>query len=370
MTAPNCPVTTFADNFTKKCETTCQGSTLLYADPVSKFCVATCPENYYAVNDTTGLGGICNLTCIVPLWADNSTIKCTGRCAAGTYGVSTLMPGGYHIGICEKECPSGQFARDADNLCVSDCGPGLWGDTSTRFCQISPWSCPSGYYANNVSNRCVLPADCQLVGVTQFVADNSTNECVSGCPLTTPRNYADMNKHLCVALCPISYFGENNTLQCLQTCKNPATNVYYESYADSQLRICVTICSADPTPTFGENSTFTCVEALSCPASTWADDDVYNRQCVPICPPPNTRNANAQKYSDDTTKTCVVTCPWNYYGSMYTGNGVCVSLCDVNTLFADNYSKTCVPTCPSSQGTFGDQDTRTCVDVCPINYFA
>lgn len=49
---------------------------------------------------------------------------------------------------------------------------------------------------------------------------------------------------------------------------------------------------------------------------------------------------------------------------------MCVSQCDVDTLFADNYTTTCVPTCPSSQGTFGDQDTRTCVDVCPINFYA
>jgi hypothetical protein len=89
-----------------------------------------------------------------------------------------------------------------------------------------------------------------------------------------------------------------------------------------------------------------------------------------MCPPPNTRAGNLQEYADNTTQSCVVSCPQNYYGSMYTGVGMCVSLCDINTLFADNYTKTCVSTCPSSQATFGDQNTRTCVDVCPLNYYA
>jgi len=105
VTAPNCPADTFADNFTTKCETTCQGTTLLYADPVSKFCVATCPKDYYAVN-LTGLGGVCRRTCLVPLWADNLTITCTARCSAETYGVNTTV-GGITTGVCQTECPSG-----------------------------------------------------------------------------------------------------------------------------------------------------------------------------------------------------------------------------------------------------------------------
>lgn len=342
---------------------------MLYADPVSRFCVATCPNGYYAAN-VTGLGGICSLNCTVPLWADNATITCTSVCTTGTYGVNDTGTG---FGKCEKQCPSGQFARDTVNQCVSDCGPGRWGNTLNRVCETSPFSCPDGYYANNVSNLCVVPKSCQLVGATQYVADNSTKECKPGCPLTTPRNYADMSEFLCVALCPIGYYGENNTLKCLTECKNPTTLAYYGSFADWQNRICVAICSASNTPTFGETTTYTCVEALSCPAGTWAEDAVYSRRCVPVCPPPNTLGAgNLRKYADNTTKECVVTCPSNYFGSTQSGVGMCVSLCEVNTLFADNQTTTCVPLCPSTPapGTFGDQNLRTCVDVCPINFYA
>lgn len=81
---------------------------------------------------------------------------------------------GYSEGICESRCRAGEFARDSDNLCVFDCEPGLWGDTFTRKCLTAPGQCPDGYYANNVSNLCVVPMDCQLVGSTQYVADNST----------------------------------------------------------------------------------------------------------------------------------------------------------------------------------------------------
>jgi hypothetical protein len=115
-----------------------------------------------------------------------------------------------------------------------------------------------------------------------------------------------MDKQLCVALCPIAKFGDNTTLKCLDECKDYSTGNYRGEFADSQLRLCVEICSSSPTPTFGENDTYTCVEAFECPTGTWAEDTVYNRQCRPICPPPNTLGkGNVQKYSDNTTTKCV-----------------------------------------------------------------
>ena len=47
---------------------------------------------------------------------------------------------------------------------------------------------------------------------------------------------------------------------------------------------------------------------------------VYNRQCRPICPPPNTNSmGNAQMYADNLTKTCVEICPTFSYADLSSG---------------------------------------------------
>ena len=55
-----------------------------------------------------------------------------------------------------------------------------------------------------------------MVGGVQYVADNTTKKCVIKCPVinSTFINYADMQKFLCVARCPNSYYGFNTTLRC------------------------------------------------------------------------------------------------------------------------------------------------------------
>jgi hypothetical protein len=77
---------------------------------------------------------------------------------------------------CEQNCPSG-FARTTDNVCVADCGPGLFGDPIKRLCTADPNECSDGYYANDVDHLCVLPADCETV-TTHYFAQNSSKTCV------------------------------------------------------------------------------------------------------------------------------------------------------------------------------------------------
>jgi len=59
-----------------------------------------------------------------------------------------------------------------------------------------------------------------------------------------------MQKFLCVARCPNSYYGFNTTLRCELTCKF-SNNTYEGSYADAQLSICVAICAGYPKSTYG-----------------------------------------------------------------------------------------------------------------------
>jgi len=101
VTARNCTAGTFGDNNTKKCESDCQGPTLLYADSVTKECVDVCQPRYYALNSSVNIG-ICSLTCPLPLWADNITKRCEPQCSPLTYGVNwtdTVTPT-YHFGTC------------------------------------------------------------------------------------------------------------------------------------------------------------------------------------------------------------------------------------------------------------------------------
>lgn len=184
---------------------------------------------------------MCSLFCPENLWADNLTITCTTKCSASTYGVNytgswTTFNDSYsYFGICQTECPDGQFARDADNLCVFDCGPNLWGDSLSKTCKTSPFDCPTGYYANNLTNLCVVSLNCSYnMSSLQHIADNLTKTCVAKCPSinSTYINYADLNKKLCVARCPQGYYGQNDTLNCQTTCTYPTSATYDGSFAD------------------------------------------------------------------------------------------------------------------------------------------
>ncbi len=83
---------------------------------------------------------------------------------------------------------------------------------------------------------CVISTGCSINVGVQYVADNLTKYCVSGCP-STVHNYADMIKKLCVAVCPYNKYGDNNTLTCIDSCKTGGS--YNGEFADPQLRICV-----------------------------------------------------------------------------------------------------------------------------------
>lgn len=243
VTALNCSDGYYADNITHQCIDDCPGPILFYADNVTKQCVSLCQLGWYALNVTAGRG-ICSLNCPQNLWADNKTVTCTPRCSANTYGVNytgswnSFNNSFSYYGICQNECPTGQFARDFDNVCVFDCGPNLWGDTLSKTCKISPFDCPQGYYADNTSHLCVVPLNCSKVSNNQSVADNLTKTCVEKCP-DTVHNFADMAKFLCVARCPFGFFGHNTTLVCQTNCTYPDISTYDGSFADPQLNICV-----------------------------------------------------------------------------------------------------------------------------------
>jgi hypothetical protein len=88
-----------------------------------------------------------------------------------------------------------------------------------------------------------------------------------------------------------------------------------------------------------------------------------NRRCLAAC-----RTTGPTRYSHDPTKTCVNTCPSNYYGQVVSGVGICQTVCS-GSFYGDNATNLCVNPCPS--GTYGDPTTtKMCLKECRDGYFA
>lgn len=133
-----------------------------------------------------------------------------------------------------------------------------------------------------------------------------------------------------------------------------------------------------------DDSTYSCV--MSCPSTLYPYLDASTKRCVSACPenvnffgylPTGTTTAGncvnpcpPGYFSDNTTRTCVLTCPSNYFAE--TENNTCSSSCsEINGHFADNVNHLCVPVCPYSPSydSYGDKYTRRCVTVCNVSDF-
>ncbi len=117
-----------------------------YADVyVTKRCVLTCPDTYYA-DSSTGTG-LCVSTCAGTYrFRDNSTKNCVSICSliSVTFGDSIAD-------MCVYQCPIGYYAQqDANRRCVQTCADGSWANKVTRICILNPLvECPSGTWADN-----------------------------------------------------------------------------------------------------------------------------------------------------------------------------------------------------------------------------
>jgi len=152
-----CPGSTYAENTTKTCESTCTSG---YSDPVSKYCVARCPSN--------------------PLSFGYNSV-CYSTCPADTFG--NQLYGDYGSQTCQASCPVVEgvvyFADPTTLTCVAVCpiSSNLWGDTNIFVCQAT---CIDNEYRNPAIQQCVAvcPSDPELY------ADDSTGNCVQVCPGT------------------------------------------------------------------------------------------------------------------------------------------------------------------------------------------
>jgi hypothetical protein len=199
---------------------------------------------------------------------------------------------------------------------VSTCRAGTWGEPIARVCLTDNTACP-------------------IVNSYKQYADNSSNMCVSTCPILQDT------------------WGENSTWYCVSTC---STGFKY-----TPTRVCINICPLYLNGTGLFSDAGMCYD--TCVTNNYYRDPQASRSCVGTCS--NSPNAS---YADPTTMSCVQTCPSYpvmYYA--YDGNWTCQTTC-VGGTFVDPTSQKCVSGCPS--GTILDPNTNTCVSECPYDVSA
>jgi hypothetical protein len=188
---------------------------------------------------------------------------------------------------------------------------------------------------------------------------------VQMCP-STPPYLADLQNGVCVTKCANdTYKFTNNTFRgCLYYCPPQVFN--------SSLIMNL----------FADNTTWSCVQ--TCPYGYYAFLHPTNatiRICVRYCP----MVGSTYYFAEDNSRTCITSCPMLVYGSY--GDQIdfrCVVSCS-RFQYRDNSSSLCVYHCPNgtfannvtwncsgwcSEGYFAESINNTCVKACPINLYA
>lgn len=254
------------------------------------------------------------------------------RCNPGSYGSN------FSCLLNPLDCPAGQFANDATNLCdYCSAALGTWGDPVSKRCvticplnptfnSSTPAASPITYYADVTVQQCVL----------------TCNSTVSASPFT-------------------GLFGNNNTRSCVFKCTD--LNTYAKIPAAGGFRVCVARCY--PFNFFANNETRICVTSINCPVNTFGEN--ITQSCLSTCP------AASWAYATTADRLCIDICPLTWYADNTTGLNICVQNCPaIPSRFADATTKGCVAQCPISGGVtfYADPTTRVCVENCPLPYYA
>ena len=222
-------------------------------------------------------------------------------------------------------------------------------------------TCVGSYYQEPNAGACVQI--CPSFPVETF-GDNSSRSCVSKCP---NNSYAYTDSYMCLSDCPTTsvantlLFKDNLNWRCVTNC--PAEAPY--ACWDTSYRTCYANCP-NTTNTAGQTFNFYAVNGVSpqcvsvCPYNSTFRLFGYNGACIPRCP-----NGT---WGDPATKLCVSNCTDTayLYKDSSSGSFLCVFTCSSLNYFRDNSTYTCVTTCPS---TLYGETTRECVVRCADGSF-
>lgn len=112
-----------------------------------------------------------------------------------------------------------------------------------------------------------------------YFADNSTRNCVTGCP-SNPNYFADWLSATCVTLCPQTsttiYYSDTLTRTCVDTCPNQtlSNGTLWHTFRDTVLRVCIAVCSGNQ---FADDSTGNCTQV--CPSYP----DMFGQMSIKTC---------------------------------------------------------------------------------------
>lgn len=141
--------------------TSCSNTTIqLFANSITKLCVAQCPDQYYGEIDAMLNSGVCIQTCYGVNYGDPETNRCRPVCKWGYYGLG-LSNG---TRICVVTCPRFWYGINAttNRICVETCDSGYWADIQTSMCYNVKTSCTNDTYADPLKGYCVINTNCTL----------------------------------------------------------------------------------------------------------------------------------------------------------------------------------------------------------------
>jgi hypothetical protein len=173
---------------------------------------------------------------------------------------------------CLTTCPSNSYAYTDLYVCWADCpttsvvsGALLFKDSIYRRCVPN---CPAeAPYACNDYRNCyaVCPNTTNTVGqlVDYFAVSGMSPQCVSVCPYNTSF-WTFGYQGNCIPRCPIGTWGDPYSKLCVTNCSNTA---YPYKDSSSGYNVCVFTCAG--LNYFRDNTTFTCV--LSCPGTLFGE---------------------------------------------------------------------------------------------------
>ena len=190
--------------------------------------------------------------------------------------------------------------------------------------------------------------------------------CVNICPALPVETFGDNNTRSCVTSCPNNTYALTDVYRCWLDC--PTTSLLTTSlllFKDKLNWRCVPNCpSAAP---YANKDDRTCY--LTCPSvsTIYYAVDGHFPECVSVCP------YNASFYLFGYQGKCIPRCPSGTWGNPLASNRLCISNCNNATNdfpYKDNSSglNICVRDC-TSLNFFRDNSTFTCVTTCPATRY-
>jgi hypothetical protein len=144
-----------------------------------------------------------------------------------------------HQGACISACPNTTapfYYIDLTTIsCVTTCPDYYFKDNIQGKCVLAN-GCSQGYYADYSLSTCVLECNSTLY----VYKDDTTMQCVDQCPFGTFGDHSNMTIKFCRIDCPSSWYQDNSTWTCVQTCPT-----YPSYYADTHLGKCLDRCRVE-----------------------------------------------------------------------------------------------------------------------------